>query len=148
MKRISALLVALVIMALLVGGSMPASTSAAIGDSNFTNVVASGTVTGLGIVLTKGTSITVTAGMAIAPNATYQPITASGAITNATLSTTGAVTGQVLKLVNVGSQSITILESTTAKTPSVSVALSAQYYTADFIFDGTYWVETATSANN
>jgi hypothetical protein len=97
-------------------------------------------------VLTKATPIAVTAALAILPTGTYQPITASGVITDATLATTNIPTGAKLILINAGStNAITILKGSTALVVGgTSVALGPSD-TATFIFDGSHWVEVAAT---
>lgn len=118
----------------------------AVGDTHFTNVIASGVVeAGTFLILDKASSTTVTNGSTLTPVASYMPI-AAAAGSSITLSVTSMTTGTLLRLVNTGSYVITVTESTTAKTPSTGIALG-QYDSAMLLFDGTYWIAMGTSDN-
>ena len=128
-------------------GGLTMDTSAfTVADTSGNMATAGKATIGTFLVLAKATVIAVTAAMAIVPTASFQPLTAAGVITNATLSTSGATAGELVRFVNNSSNSITIGEGSTAKTPSTSVALG-QYDSAMFMFDGTYWIEMALSDN-
>jgi hypothetical protein len=88
-------------------------------------------------------AITVSYGSTITPTGTLQRITASGAITNAVLS--AAVNGDIVVLVNTGSQSITIPE-VTGLVSAGDIALGAGD-TAVLIGTTTTWYELARSNN-
>lgn len=90
------------------------------------------------------TALTVTDGTAFTPTGTYQPITAAGAVTP-TVSTTGFSAGDLLVLINTGSNAITLADSGTAKL--ASAAALGQYDSITLIFDGTNWIEFSRSNN-
>lgn len=90
------------------------------------------------------TAITVTAGMAIQPTGSYQPLRSAGAV-GATLALTGSSAGNVVVLVNEVNQTITISDTSTTMLAG-NVALG-QYDTLTVITDGTNWYELDRSNN-
>lgn len=128
------------------GGSGITIYSDAGSTTKFSITGASGNLFTAGLLRTgAGTTITVTAASAITPTASYQPITAAGAITDATLPTSGFLAGQRVTFVNSGSNSITILDSGTSKL--AGNAALGQYDSLTVLFDGTNWIETNRSDN-
>jgi hypothetical protein len=140
--------------AVLAAGLASLNGGIAVDTSNFTVSGTTGAVAtaskvtvGTFLITSEAAVIPVTAALAIVPLGSFQPISSTTAITDATLSTVGAVAGQLLTLVNQNaSDAITITEGSTAKTASTSVALGS-YDSIMLIFDGTYWVETGASDN-
>lgn len=114
---------------------------AATGNVNSTGANVTGTFNRI----TKNTIITVTAASIITPTGSYQPITAAGVITDATLAASGFTAGDVVTIVNNGSNSITILDTGTAKL--ASDAALGQYDSLRVIFDGTNWVQISRGDN-
>ena len=90
-------------------------------------------------------TITCAQGATITPTGTYQPITSSGAVTAIAIETSGYTTGDLLYLVNLGSNSITIADTATVKL-SGDTALGAAD-TLTLMFHSTQWIEIA-QANN
>ena len=119
------------------------------GNSNFTNLVASGDITGGGkatagtfVVATKQTAITVTDATGFTPTGTYQPITAAGAV-NPTVNILPA--GTLVILINTGSNAITISDTGIQKLTADAVL--GQYDSLTIISDGTNWIELARANN-
>jgi hypothetical protein len=67
------------------------------------------------------------------------------AAATATLTSTGYTAGDFIRLVNVTTHTLTIPDSDPAKLSSA--ASLGEYDTADFWFDGTYWIQTGESNN-
>jgi len=95
--------------------------------------------------LTAGSVVTCTNGTGgCAPTSSYQPVTAAGAV-GATIATTGWSAGQMLVMVNTGTNAITITDTGTTML-SGNIALG-QYDSLWLIFDGTNWIMLGTSNN-
>jgi len=94
--------------------------------------------------LTAATAITVTNGATFTPTATYQGIQAASEVTPV-VSTSGYTAGDVLVLINVGSETINLADSGTAKLSTDWAA--GQDDVLALWFDGTNWVETSSSNN-
>ena len=105
-------------------------------------IMGSTTVGGLFLLSEQG-NVTVTDGGEIAATKSFVPLTAAGAVGTSNI-TTGAA-GQLLVLMNVGSNTITITDSGTIMLAG-DCALG-QYDTLTLISDGTNWLEI-TRANN
>jgi len=105
-------------------------------------ITGSTTVGGL-FLLSKQGNVTVTDGGEIAATKSFVPLTAAGAVGTSNI-TTGAA-GQLLVLMNVGSNTITITDTGTIMLAG-DCALG-QYDTLTLISDGTNWLEI-TRANN
>lgn len=142
--------------------------SRAVGDSNFTNVVASGNMAMTGtlyaggaatlnssasvgtnltvdewLILDPADTITITQGATLTAEASYQPITAAGAVSFGAI--TAETAGTFLRLINVGSNTITISDTGTLKL-SGNIALG-QYDSLALLSDGTNWIQMGTSDN-
>ena len=91
----------------------------------------------------KASAATVTDGAAFTPTHTYQQITAAGEVTPTV--TAGATAGDLLCLINSGSNTINLADSGTAV---LSAAWAAgQYDVLCLISDGTNWIEISRSDN-
>lgn len=117
----------------------------------FSNIVSASSIrstthmlAGTDLRLSEQSLITVTNGAAFTPTGSYQPITAAGEVTP-TISTGGGTTGDLLVLVNEGSNTINIADSGTAKL-STALALG-QFDTIVLIFDDTNWIELTRADN-
>ena len=128
-----------------------AAPAGATGDTNFTNVVASGSVAA-GTTLTAGTStfrgvqstVTVTANGTIAVTADIVPLTAAGTVGTGTI--TGCNTaGKVTTFYNTANQTITISDTSTIML-AANAALG-QYDTLTVLGDGTNCLGIAQSNN-
>ena len=110
------------------------------------NVTASGLITvGTFLQLSPGAPQTIITGTAgITPTTSLHQLTSAGTVAN-TMSVTGFTAGQVVVLVNVGSNTITITDTGTTKL-SANIALG-QYDTLMVYFDGTNWVQISTTDN-
>ncbi len=95
------------------------------------------------LVLTKAGDVTVTDGSIITPTASYQPITAGAAVGTDLIAVLSS--GTLLRLVNVGSNTITITDTGTLKLAG-NIALG-QYDSLLLLSDGTNWVQMGTSDN-
>ena len=87
-------------------------------------------------------TITVTDGSAFEPTGSYQPITAAGEVTPTV--TVGSA-GQVVMIVNVGSNTINLADTGTAKLTAAFAM--GQYDSLSLISDGTNWIELARANN-
>ena len=94
---------------------------------------------------TRGTTQTLTADATITDTWTYLPVTAAAAIGTNGIASTTSVAGDVLILVNVGSNAVTITD-TGNTVLSGNIALG-QYDTLSLVFDGVRWVQLATTNN-
>ena len=110
------------------------------------NVTASGLITvGTFLQLSPGAPQTIITGTAgITPTTSLHQLTSAGTVAN-TMSVTGFTAGQVVILVNVGSNTITITDTGTTML-SANIALG-QYDTLMVYFDGTNWVQISTADN-
>lgn len=117
--------------------------SRALGDTGFTNVVATGSVSaGSWQVAGARTAISVTNGSAIAATGSYQPLTSGGTVT-ATI--TAGDAGRLLVLVNTSATTINIQDTGIQK---LSAAAALGQYDALVLWsDGTNWVEISRSDN-
>jgi hypothetical protein len=119
------------------------------GDTNVTNLVASGTVE-VGTSLTVGTTIlqsaqdtlTVTDATAFAPTGAYQPITAASEVTP---TVTVADAGTVVMITNVATYTVNLADTGTAKL--TAAAALGQYDTITLLSDGTNWIEVSRTDN-
>jgi hypothetical protein len=92
--------------------------------------------------ITPQTSITVTNGAAFTATGTYQGIIAAGEVTP---TITAGTAGDLLVLINTGTQTINIADT---GTQMLSAAWAAgQYDTLTLICDGTNWLEVSRSGN-
>jgi len=96
------------------------------------------------ITMAPAAAISVTASVPITPTASYQPLTAAGSL-GTTLAASGFVTGTVVTLENLANVTITITDTATTML-SGNIALG-QYDTLVVQWDGTNWVQLATSNN-
>lgn len=143
---------ALLITCLLAGLMMVPQMRTAVasdGDSNFTNVVATGDITasddltvGGDQISSKQDAITVTDGAAFAPTGKFQPITAAGAVTP---TITVKAAGFDLVLFNSGTNAILIVDTGTTKLSSSYTM--GQYDSLHLVSDGTNWIEIGRSNN-
>jgi hypothetical protein len=92
--------------------------------------------------LTKTGSLTVASGGTITPTASMQMLTAAGAV-GAGLGL--GTSGQLVTLINSGTNAITISDTVNSQL-SGNIALG-QYDSLTVVFDGTYWIQVATSNN-
>jgi len=117
--------------------------SRALGDTGFTNVVATGSVrAGSWQVAGARTAISVTNGSAIAATGSYQPLTSGGTVT-ATI--TAGDAGRLLVLVNTSATTINIQDTGIQK---LSAAAALGQYDALVLWsDGTNWIEISRSDN-
>ena len=123
-----------------VTGNLSGATVAATGAVSATGNIGVGAF----IVQTKQGTVTVTAGGVITPTGTYQPITAGGAVSTTLVTTKTLSTGTVVRLINVGSQAITLGNYKTANYDTMRLnadLVLGQYDSAALQFDGTYWVQ-------
>lgn len=120
-------------------GALSAGTLNISGGSFLTGTVNAGGF----IVLAKASNITVTDNSIITPTATYQPLTADGAVGTDQIAILSA--GTLLYLSNVSANAITITDTGTLKL-SADIALG-QYDTLTLLSDGTNWIQIATSNN-
>jgi hypothetical protein len=104
---------------------------------------AAGVTAGTFLVLTKAANVSVVADSTITPLASYQPITAAATCGTASIAPLAA--GTVLRLINVGSNTITITDTGTLML-SGDIALG-QYDSLLLLSDGTNWVQMGTSNN-
>ena len=93
---------------------------------------------------TPATSVVVTNATIFTVTGSYQPITASLAVTP-TICTACATAGQLLLLVNTSANAITIVD--TGNQVLAGDFAIGQYDTLLLIFDGTRWIERARSNN-
>lgn len=100
-----------------------------------------GVTAGSFLVLTPRTAITVTTA-AFTPTGSYQPIASASWVTP-TINILGA--GTVLRLVNTGTNNITIAD-TSIQMLSANIVLG-QYDSLALMSDGTNWIQVATSDN-
>ncbi len=105
--------------------------------------VTGATTTNTYLVLAPQATYTVTANGAITPTGSYQPLTSAGNV--GTSSIAAGTAGTVLRLVNVGSNTITISDTGTLKL-SGDIALG-QYDSLLLLGDGTNWIQMGTSNN-
>lgn len=117
--------------------------SRALGDTGFTNVVATGYVSaGSWQVAGARTAISVTNGSAITATGSYQPLTSGGTVT-ATI--TAGDAGRLLVLVNTSATTINIQDTGIQK---LSAAAALGQYDALVLWsDGTNWIEISRSDN-
>jgi len=94
---------------------------------------------------TRGATQTLTFGSVITDVATFQPISAAGAIGLSGIATVTSVAGDILILENVVNQAITISD-TGITMLSGNIALG-QYDTLGLVYDGTNWVQLFTTNN-
>jgi hypothetical protein len=73
-------------------------------------------------------------------------VTISGNVTMTSISETGAVAGQLLTIINVSTDTLTINESAGVNDQAGNVALG-QYDSMSWIYTGTSWVQIAASNN-
>ena len=110
------------------------------------NITASGWITiSTFLQLSPSSQQTIVEGTAgITPTTSLHQITAAGVVSN-TMSVTGFTAGQVVALVNVGANTITIID--TGTTMLGGNRALGQYDTLMIFFDGTNWVELAFTNN-
>lgn len=111
--------------------------------ANIANVTISDLTASGDLRMTKQTALTVTNGGTITPTGSYQPLTAAGAVGTDAIATGTA--GDLLVLVNAGSNTITLTDTGTLKL-SGDAALG-QYDSITLIADGTNWIEVAQADN-
>lgn len=116
----------------------------AVGGSEVADFNAGGVNIYKSLTLHPGATISVTNGVPITPTASYQPLTSAGAV-GTTLAASGFVTGTIVTLENTVNQTITITDTATTML-SGNIALG-QYDTLVVQWDGTNWVQLATSNN-
>lgn len=94
---------------------------------------------------------TVSAGNSILSSASFTPVTATGAVSTSTTTpiVAGLVDGQILQVINVGANTITIKSGGNTKLPGAVDYALAQYGAISFIWSAglTAWVTTSASAN-
>ena len=110
------------------------------GHSTFTTVVDVGTF----VNLSEAAATTVTDGAVFTPTATYCPITAGSEVTP-TVSTSGYVSGDLLILINEGTNTINLADSGTMMLTAAWAA--DQYDLLALWFDGTNWIELSRADN-
>lgn len=109
------------------------------GDATFTGAASMNTY----LVLAPQANVTVTMGSTITPTGSYQPLTSAGNV--GTASIVAGAAGTILRLVNVGSNTITISDTGTLKL-SGDIALG-QYDSLLLLGDGTNYIQMGTSNN-
>jgi len=118
------------------------------------NAVVSGTLKSVGTATMSGvasigtfarlvpaTAITITDNGVLTPTGTYQRVQEAGAVT-VTLATAGRTAGDLLIVENLSAQTVVITDTAYYAAPSLG-----QYDTAQFIYDGTEWVQIGASNN-
>lgn len=142
LKRIyTILIIALVLVSSVLVGPMVVQPAMAQGGvTTFTNLNVSNFYRA-----NERTAITVTQDMDFTPTGTFQPITAAGAVSFSGDDLTVRPEGSILILVNVGSNTITITETTNIKSAG-NIALGAAD-SATLISDGSDWYQIAASNN-
>lgn len=99
---------------------------------------------GSDLTLGQQTVFTITQAGTLTPTGTYQQLTAAGAVSFGSIVTGTA--GDVLTLVNIGSNTITITDTGTLKL-SGNAALG-QYDSVTLLSDGTNWIQVAPESDN
>lgn len=98
---------------------------------------------GSDVTITPQTVITITQAATLSPTGSYQQLTAAGAVSFGAI--TAGTAGDLLTLVNIGSNTITITDTGTLKLTG-NLALG-QYDSATLLSDGTNWIQLATANN-
>lgn len=92
----------------------------------------------------KATAQSLSDDFSLVPTGTYQPVSASAAA-GGVISTTGRTAGDLLVVINTGTNTVTITDTGTMKL--AGNAALGQYDSLMLIFDGTNWVEIARADN-
>jgi predicted acyltransferase (DUF342 family) len=98
---------------------------------------------GSDLTITPRAVITITQAVTLTPTGSYQQLTAAGAVSFGAI--TAGTAGDLLTLVNIGSNTITITDTGTLKLTG-NLALG-QYDSATLLSDGTNWIQLATANN-
>ena len=93
------------------------------------------------LTLSAQTAITLTNNGVLTPVGTFQEVQEASAVT-VTIATSGYDTGDVLIIENLSAYTVLITDTTRSASPSLG-----QYDSIVFVFDGTGWVQLATSNN-
>lgn len=121
------------------GAITAASTFAATGDVSSAARIIVGTF----INETKATTVTVTNGGTITPTGTFQPLTSAGNVGTSSLA--GCVSGRLLVLVNLGSNTITLTDTSTLKLSGNAALATNDNVT--LLCDGVNWNQVGKSDN-
>lgn len=113
------------------------------GVASLANMTSTGTVAETFLRLNPGTTQVLTFDSTLTPVASNQPISAAGAIGTSSIITKPA--GTILRIVNVGSQTITFTDTGTLLL--AGNAALGQYDTLMLLSDGTNWLQMGKSDN-
>lgn len=120
--------------------------SSSLGASSATSLsVTNDASIGARLLLAKGSQQTVAANSVISSTSSFVDLTASGAVTVTGIYTPTALNGQVLTLVNAGTNAITIPDSGLQRQPAAVVL--GQYDTVTYVSYLGVWTQVSTSNN-